>query len=142
MILYSHWLSQANKYPWMVALVGSTGGQFCGGTLVASKYVVSAAHCMFTDEELTMARPLTELKVRLGEHNLANTGEGSLEEKTIEVTKYTNHEDYNPPQHPNDIVMLELAEEVDLTVYTPACMAKTSDTTTFDGKTALVYGEY
>ena len=32
----------------MVALVNSTtGGHFCGGTLVASKYVISAAHCMF-----------------------------------------------------------------------------------------------
>ena len=39
--------SQANKYPWMVALVNSKGDQFCGGTLVSSKYVISAAHCMF-----------------------------------------------------------------------------------------------
>ena len=39
--------SQANKYPWMVALVSSGGFQFCGGTLVSSKYVISAAHCMF-----------------------------------------------------------------------------------------------
>ena len=30
----------------MVALVRTSGGQFCGGTLVASKYVISAAHCL------------------------------------------------------------------------------------------------
>ena len=59
--------------------------------------------------------------------------------KTIDVTKYTNHEDFTMPN--NDIVILELAEEVDLATYTPACLAKSSDTTTFDGKTALVYGE-
>ena len=35
-----------NKYPWMVALVDFIGKQFCGGTLVASKYVISAAHCV------------------------------------------------------------------------------------------------
>ena len=29
----------------MAALVRD-GDQFCGGTLVASKYVISAAHCM------------------------------------------------------------------------------------------------
>ena len=58
---------------------------------------------------------------------------------TIDVISYTNHESYNMPN--NDIVIIELAEEVDLTTYTPACMAKTSDTTTFDGKKAWVYGE-
>lgn len=59
------------------------------------------------------------------------------------MTRYTNHEQYqNPPGTiNNDIAILELAEEVDLATYTPACLAKTSDTTTFDGKTALVYGE-
>ena len=30
----------------MVAVVSSSGGQFCGGTLVASKYVISSAHCL------------------------------------------------------------------------------------------------
>ena len=51
------------------------------------------------------------------------------------------HENYNKTgQSENDIAILELPEEVDLTIYTPACMAKTSDTTTFDGKNAWVYG--
>ena len=58
---------------------------------------------------------------------------------TISVASYKNHEDYSYPV--NDIAIIELAQEVDLTIYTPACMAKTSDTTTFDGKNAWVYGE-
>ena len=40
----------------------------------------------------------------------------------------------------NDITVLELAEEVDINTYTPACLAQTSDTDTFNGKTAQVYG--
>ena len=52
------------------------------------------------------------------------------------------HEDYNNPlSTSNDIALLKLSESVDLDVYTPACLAKTSDTSTFDGKTALVYGD-
>ena len=47
----------------MVAVVDSLGGQFCGGTLVASKYVISAAHCMFTWNE-TVPIKTSEFKVR------------------------------------------------------------------------------
>ena len=54
---------QKNKYPWMVALVGSSGGQFCGGTLVASKYVISAAHCMFADQQETIPLTASDFKV-------------------------------------------------------------------------------
>merc|ERR1711990_698797 len=121
----------------MVALVDSIG-QFCGGTLVASKYVISAAHCMFDQSGSPTAT--TAFQVRLGEHDLSITGDGSLTELTIDVASYTNHESYSSLTTDNDITIIELAQEVDLTTYTPACMAKTSDTTTFDGKNAWVYG--
>ena len=43
-----------NKYPWIVALIlKSDDSHFCGGTLVASKYIVTAAHCMWADYEKT-----------------------------------------------------------------------------------------
>ena len=60
---------------------------------------------------------------------------------TIDVTSIINHEDYDEETDDNDIAILELAEDLDLTTYTPACMAKSSDTKTFDGKNAWVYGE-
>ena len=59
----------------------------------------------------------------------------------IEVASFTIHENYDFLTDDNDIAIIELAEEVDLIIYTPACLAKTSDTTTFDGKNAWVYGE-
>ena len=39
-----------------------------------------------------------------------------------------------PTEVSNDITVIELAEELDLTVYTPACLAQTEDTTAFDGE--------
>ena len=60
---------------------------------------------------------------------------------TMDVTSITLHEDFDSSTDDNDIAIIELAQEVDLTTYTPACMAKTSDTNSFDGKNAWVYGE-
>ena len=59
----------------------------------------------------------------------------------MDVTSITLHEDFDSSTDDNDIAIIELAQEVDLTTYTPACMAKTSDTNSFDGKNAWVYGE-
>jgi len=126
----------------MAALLSSNGGQFCGATLVASKYVVTAAHCMFFDQDGKQPLSTSDVQVRLGDHDLSVTGETTIAEKTVAVAKINNHESYAPAGGSlnNDITVLELAEEVDINIYTPACLAQTSDTTTFDGKTAYVYG--
>ena len=96
------------------------------------------------------------MQVTLGEHDVSATGEGSLTEKTVAIAAISRHESYNAAAKSHDIAVLELAEEVDLDTYTPACMAQvgscvwcimlltlylqTSDTATFYGKDALVYG--
>ena len=81
------------------------------------------------------------MQIRIGEHDTTIELEGSLPEMTIDLASYTNHENYNDNSYENDIAIIELAEEVDLAIYTPACLAKTADTTTFDGKNAWAYGE-
>ena len=84
---------------------------------------------------------ISYVQVRIGEHDLSTTGEGGLPEMTIDVASYTNHENYDKITTDNDITIIELAQAVDLTTYTPACLARTSDTNTFYGKNAWAYGE-
>ena len=86
-------------------------------------------------------KSISDIQIRLGEHDYTTSGEGSLAVKDIDVASYTNHENFDRRSFNNDITIIELAEAVDLNTYTPACMARTSDTTTFDGKKAWVYGE-
>ena len=70
--------------------------QFCGGTLVASKYVITASHCMFFDQNAQQPLATTNVKVRIGDHDLDATGETTIPEKTISVSKIINHPGYNP----------------------------------------------
>ena len=51
-------------------------------------------------------------------------------------------QDFNPKVNSTkDIAILELGEEVDLTTYTPACLARSEDKETFDGKMAVTLGK-
>ena len=119
---------------------------YCGGTLVASKYVISAAHCFWNDingdEIVDFLRPADDISIRIGDHNLDVEGEEKITPKTVNVVRLTLHPNYNKDDLRDgyDIAILELEEELDLSVYTPACMARSSDATTFDGKTATVAG--
>ena len=78
--------------------------------------------------------------MRLGEHDWKQSGEGTLPELTVAVSKFTNHEEYDRRTADNDVAVIELAREVNLETYTPACLAGIGDRTAFDGKTAVVYG--
>ena len=49
-----------------------------------------------------------------------------MPEKTVNVSALHIHRDHDREKYneDNDIALLELAEEVDLNIYTPACMAQ------------------
>ena len=60
----------------MVALVDATTStdSFCGGTLVASKYVVSAAHCMGTNKPSSPTFKVRET-IRLKHETILNNSQ-------------------------------------------------------------------
>ena len=62
-------------------------------------------------------------------------------EKIINVKKIIVHHSYHSKVFiENDIALLELAEEVDISVYTPACLPKSGENVV--GKTAMATGNY
>ena len=114
-------------YPWVVAVSmvwgdGSHSPPHCGGTLVSSRYVVTSANCA------QLLPGVAALAVRLGEHSVCAAGETKLPEKVVRVNRTIAHESYDRFSNEHDIALLELEEYVDLGVYTPACLARATDT--------------
>jgi len=128
--------AKVNEYPWMALLRLNSqieGGFFCGGTLVNSKWVVTAAHCIFNG--VTSAN----LQIRLGEHS-RNVIEESLLTKDFGVNFILKHPQYNIPKpSSNDIALVRLTGEgADISIYTPACLPASGQD--FTGQSSLLTG--
>uniref|UniRef100_A0A3B3BV47 trypsin n=1 Tax=Oryzias melastigma TaxID=30732 RepID=A0A3B3BV47_ORYME len=90
-----------NSVSYQVSL--NVGYHFCGGSLISSTWVVSAAHCY-----------QSRIQVRLGEHNIA-VSEGT--EQFIDSSKIIRHPNYNSWNLDNDIMLIKLSSPASLNSY-------------------------
>ncbi|XP_017156127.1 serine protease persephone-like isoform X2 [Drosophila miranda] len=106
-------------YPHMVAIAYSTFGGSpeyrCGGSLISSRFVLTAAHCVNSMEN-------TPIFVRLGTVNIESP---PPQYKDIGLRNIIIHPNYVSSSKYNDIALMELAEEVNFAnnsnIY-PACL--------------------
>ena len=130
--------SQIDVSPWMVRVFSQSSSGLiasCGGTIIASKYVLTAAHCVVGRENVI---------VGLGGFYPNDT----LPETFYPVWKVIVHPGFDytiPPKSwrrtNNDIALLEILYPMDLNTFTPVCLNKTKET--FDQQIAelIVYRE-
>jgi len=133
---------ESGEWPWIVVHHRNgkrMGG--CGGTLIASNWVLTAAHCFFgaygTEDFTKQVLSENDMKVVIGEQDITTAyDKDDTKRKDLEIEQIIIHENYNFPQ--NDIALLKLSNNLDLFTYTPACLPpKNKDWT---GQTAWVYG--
>ncbi|KAE8594473.1 hypothetical protein XENTR_v10019660 [Xenopus tropicalis] len=105
-----------HSWPWQVSLQYIYDGYWyhtCGGSLIAPNWVLTAAHCISSENTY---------RVQLGKHNLQQFNDG---QETIGVIGLFNHPQWNPNNLANgfDISLLKLEREVDYSdTIKPGCL--------------------
>jgi secreted trypsin-like serine protease len=95
----------ANSWPWQVSLEDTNNNLFCGGSLLSSTWVVTAAHFVFSNG--TTISP-SAVRVRAGSMSSGSGGQ------MVTVSRIVVHGSYQSATFDNDIALLELATPVNL----------------------------
>ncbi|XP_052759016.1 proclotting enzyme-like isoform X2 [Galleria mellonella] len=121
-----------NEWPWIVALFNS-GRQFCGGSLIDDRHVLSAAHCVAHMTSWDVAR----LTARLGDYNIHSNAETRHIERKIK--RVVRHRGFDMRTLYNDVAVLTLDQTVPFTKNIhPVCLP--SGGKAYSGLIATVIG--
>ena len=105
--------TRKHAYPWMAQLKGrNDGGHICGGAVINSRWVATAAHCIDS--------PKSEYLIVVGEHDHSTTGETGRTE-TYNVDKIVLHEHWQRWELV-DLALMRVEGNIDLSVHTPLCL--------------------
>ncbi|XP_065791117.1 probable threonine protease PRSS50 [Muntiacus reevesi] len=109
--------SMARRWPWMVS-VRANGTHICAGTLIASEWVLTAAHCM-TQSDITFS-------VRVGSpwiDQVTKTTIDTLAEEVIVHSRYRARRYWSWIGRANDIALLNLERPLQYSKYVwPICL--------------------
>jgi Trypsin len=102
--------------PWQVAVIavipeGKGSSLFCGGSILDSSHILTAAHCVF-DSKTSKPIPPEDFTVRAGTSNLASHLEPEEQERTVTGVRPHPYYSYAPESGhvaPDDVAVLTLA---------------------------------
>ncbi|XP_035915660.1 clotting factor B [Anopheles stephensi] len=123
-----------NEWPWIAALFNN-GRQFCGGSLIDSIHILTAAHCVAHMSSYDVAR----LSVKLGDHNIRSNTEVQHVERRVK--RLVRHRGFDSRTLYNDVAVLTMDQPVPFTKQVrPICLPAADNTRAYNGQTATVIG--
>ena len=107
-----------DRYPFMASVYFDLDGDNnfipgCGGSILSSRWVMTAAHCM-VNSETGEQLPASAVAVLVGALDLTDLTQGTL----VRAQSINVHPAYNIPTSSTDIALIELSEAVDFPVIT------------------------
>ncbi|XP_047478379.1 mucin-5AC-like isoform X2 [Penaeus chinensis] len=113
--------ASSGEFPWQVGLKIEflSEGNACGGSLIKSNWVLSAAHCFFDNN----GDAATSVVVQYGSINLATA-------KEVPAVRYITHENYDASSALHDIALVELPQVLDYANdpnVQPICLGEEED---------------
>ncbi|AWT34807.1 hypothetical protein GCM10008956_29530 [Deinococcus arenae] len=124
-------ISARGARPYQVAMTDTTGFQYCGGTLISSTWVLTAAHCV-------QGTAASSIRIRAGVNKLSDATQG----QTVGVSTVTVHPSYRGVSSGYDIALLKLSAAVNTPYAAPAKLPSNAVESVLDvkGKYAVVSG--
>ncbi|XP_032755925.1 mannan-binding lectin serine protease 1 isoform X1 [Rattus rattus] len=134
--------AQKGTTPWIAMLSQLNGQPFCGGSLLGSNWVLTAAHCLH--HPLDPEEPIlhnshllspSDFKIIMGKHWRRRSDE---DEQHLHVKHIMLHPLYNPSTFENDLGLVELSESPRLNDFVmPVCLPEHPST---EGTMVIVSG--
>jgi len=122
--------TKENEYPWQVLLNVRRGTKMyiCGGSIISSKEILTAAHCVCYDRS-NRVLPKEDVRIMVGTHtSKVDLFKDPPPAKVYKLCKTPNvHESYNPSSLDYDFAILSLCEDLEFSQeISPVCLPESA----------------